>query len=415
MRQQTRWLVGLIVITVVGPAHAATYTLRSEVRIGQERFTTLYHALDQVDDSPTAGLADITDHGSFTNIAPGQGHNNALWSSRASAQGGSGYLRVYAEQLALLGGGGNKFSASHDMQVNGNILGIKQSTGNERVTPYFTTGANATMDDTITINPSDPDLLGEAGTLRVNVRMNGTNSYSQGFHERLFGGRIVSEAALRIRVGTFPSQLTRYDQVGRDLYWEYDSRPFADEQPVSELVTYEAPIVFGETYNLKVEMWVWALVNANGHVNIAGDGYALPLGMHTIIADFHNTATWDGVEVLDGEGAPIVASVMGADALDYSQAFVAPPAPELPPLAPVAFPGDADTDGDVDAFDLGLWQTQFGQTGDGLSADFDTDGDVDAFDLGIWQLNFGTGVVSVPEPASAALLALPALALVRRR
>ncbi len=51
--------------------------------------------------------------------------------------------------------------------------------------------------------------------------------------------------------------------------------------------------------------------------------------------------------------------------------------------------GDADGDGDVDAFDLGLWQTQFGMTGDGLTADFDDDGDVDAFDLGLWQTNFG--------------------------
>jgi len=72
-----------------------------------------------------------------------------------------------------------------------------------------------------------------------------------------------------------------------------------------------------------------------------------------------------------------------------------------------AVPGDADGDGDVDAFDLGLWQTQFGMTGEGLSADFDMDGDVDAFDLGIWQINFGTGVDAlVPEPATLALLAL---------
>ncbi len=84
-----------------------------------------------------------------------------------------------------------------------------------------------------------------------------------------------------------------------------------------------------------------------------------------------------------------------------------------------ALPGDADGDGDVDAFDLGLWQTQFGETGDGLSADFDADGDVDAFDLGIWQINFGTGVgAAVPEPATVGLLAaggLVTLAGRRRR
>ncbi len=82
-----------------------------------------------------------------------------------------------------------------------------------------------------------------------------------------------------------------------------------------------------------------------------------------------------------------------------------------------AIPGDADGDGDVDAFDLGLWQTQFGMSGEGLSADFDADGDVDAFDLGIWQINFGTGLDgnAVPEPAAASLFALSALGLARRR
>ncbi len=85
---------------------------------------------------------------------------------------------------------------------------------------------------------------------------------------------------------------------------------------------------------------------------------------------------------------------------------------------PAAVPGDADGDGDVDAFDLGLWQTQFGMSGDGLSADFDNDGDVDAFDLGIWQINFGTGVggAAVPEPATALLLLFGTAApLLRRR
>ncbi len=76
--------------------------------------------------------------------------------------------------------------------------------------------------------------------------------------------------------------------------------------------------------------------------------------------------------------------------------------------------GDADADGDVDAFDLGVWQTQFGMTGPALAADFDADGDVDAFDLGLWQLNFGVGVgVNVPEPVTLTWLAWTGAALVR--
>ncbi len=78
--------------------------------------------------------------------------------------------------------------------------------------------------------------------------------------------------------------------------------------------------------------------------------------------------------------------------------------------------GDADGDGDVDAFDLGVWQAQFGMTGEGLSADFDGDGDVDGFDLGVWQNNLGTGVeAAVPEPAGLGAAALGVVTLVRPR
>jgi len=88
--------------------------------------------------------------------------------------------------------------------------------------------------------------------------------------------------------------------------------------------------------------------------------------------------------------------------------------------APVA---DWDRDGDVDAFDLGIWQTGFGTTegGNVLNGDADGDGDVDAFDLGLWQTNFGTvtrpgenGVAAIPEPASLAAIGAIALLGLRR-
>ncbi len=73
-----------------------------------------------------------------------------------------------------------------------------------------------------------------------------------------------------------------------------------------------------------------------------------------------------------------------------------------------ALPGDFDLDGDVDAFDLGIWQTGFGiMSGASVTdGDADADGDVDAFDLGIWQIHFGTGLSGavVPEPTALALI-----------
>ncbi len=83
-----------------------------------------------------------------------------------------------------------------------------------------------------------------------------------------------------------------------------------------------------------------------------------------------------------------------------------------------ALPADFDLDGDVDAFDLGIWQTGFGITGGAtaMDGDADADGDVDAFDLGLWQTNFGTGVgATVPEPATWCAMMLSSFVVVRRR
>ena len=96
--------------------------------------------------------------------------------------------------------------------------------------------------------------------------------------------------------------------------------------------------------------------------------------------------------------------------------------------------GDADGDGDVDAFDVTAVEQNFGDTGPGgglLFGDADFDGDVDAFDVTAVEQNFGSTLGSlslsgastdlefngttVPEPNSMLLLSIGGLLLARRR
>ena len=115
-----------------------------------------------------------------------------------------------------------------------------------------------------------------------------------------------------------------------------------------------------------------------------------------------------------GEGAPEVVGFFQAygRVIDNFQSG-------LPPLAPL---GDFDGDGDIDGADFLIWQNNFPNSDGGqisFSGDSDGDGDVDGADFLNWQNNFPTPASSlsaVPEPATAALLALAGSAwLLRRR
>jgi hypothetical protein len=241
------------------------------------------------------------------------------------------------------------------MQILG-TQGLVDSSGAERVTPYFTSGTHATLEDSLTVNPVNPSLVGQLGRAQIRVRVDGMAAYSQPFFARFptindidFDGVIGAEGAVRItlenpgssRVGQI---LQRFDDTRRESFWDYDSKPFAEENEYDDAVVLDVPITFGTAYDLRVEMWVWALVNGYGFQgsNDNGDhaGYQLPAGMHTAIADFYKTATLDGVTVLDNAGNPVEASVMGSE-LNYLNPFTAPPAQELPPLTQIPEPTSA--------------------------------------------------------------------------
>ena len=77
--------------------------------------------------------------------------------------------------------------------------------------------------------------------------------------------------------------------------------------------------------------------------------------------------------------------------------------------------GDFNGDGDVDAFDFGVWQENYPTASGATRAmgDANGDGDVDAFDLSYWQVNYP--YPPAPEPATLGLLLVGGLALLRRR
>jgi hypothetical protein len=86
--------------------------------------------------------------------------------------------------------------------------------------------------------------------------------------------------------------------------------------------------------------------------------------------------------------------------------------------------GDANFDGRVDANDFRLVRSNLGTRTGGPTwqqGDFNFDGRIDARDVALLRRNFGLGVASpagisvVPEPTSCLVLAIPFVALVRRR
>jgi len=78
-------------------------------------------------------------------------------------------------------------------------------------------------------------------------------------------------------------------------------------------------------------------------------------------------------------------------------------------------PGDADRDGDVDLEDLFIVRNNYGGPGGWSEGDFSGDGFVGLADLFDVRNNFTGSLTPIPEPAALSLLALGALAVIRRR
>jgi hypothetical protein len=86
-----------------------------------------------------------------------------------------------------------------------------------------------------------------------------------------------------------------------------------------------------------------------------------------------------------------------------------------PPTLPATVAGDYNKNGAVDAADYVLWRKTLGQQGAGMPADGFPDGIIDDYDYDWWVSHFGSTsgsgagselFLGVPEPASAAFVAL---------
>ena len=112
-------------------------------------------------------------------------------------------------------------------------------------------------------------------------------------------------------------------------------------------------------------------------------------------------------ESFSGED-PITGTLLNPTNSWFSDFYVVPPS---------SLPGDANGDGTVDVNDLTIVLSNFGQTGMTWSqGEFTGSGTVDVNDLTIVLTNFGqtaaaSGMASVPEPSTVALLAAAVLAL----
>ena len=88
----------------------------------------------------------------------------------------------------------------------------------------------------------------------------------------------------------------------------------------------------------------------------------------------------------------------------------------------VAFPGDYNQNGRVDAADYVVWRKTLGQMGTSLAADGNGNGQIDSGDYNVWRAHFGQiagsgslAKITIPEPATFVMLLIGAFALFTRQ
>jgi fibronectin-binding autotransporter adhesin len=195
-----------------------------------------------------------------------------------------------------------------------------------------------------------------------------------------------------------------------------------------DTIVSEGTLRLAETAGLKfvigasgVNNWITGTgtLQLDGNCNFDLDAAGVTLGDTWTIVDNDNLAetfsdTFTVVGFTDMGGDKWSLTISGTKIYEFSEAT------GILRVKPF-LPGDTNEDGVVDAIDYIALKTHFGMTEGATLAqgDLDENGTVDWADLQILMDNFGTrsigGAPAIPEPATLGLLAIGALAILRRR
>jgi autotransporter-associated beta strand protein len=256
-------------------------------------------------------------------------------------------------------------------------------------------------------------VIAEGVTLRIEVDDGRNATFSGLVSDEGAGGNLIKDSA-----GTLT--LAGVNTYIGDTTVQAGTLNLADDAGLKFVITGT-----GETTHSN-----WITGTSSGTVLLNGDfTFDLPaedviVGDMWRIVDVDNLATTfnDSFTVVDftgGEGAGVLWSgSVGLTDYQFSEAT------GILTVLSTALLGDTNSDGVVDAVDYIALKTNFGVTEGATLAmgnfDAESDGNVDWDDLQILLANFGTRSVGgapavTPEPATLGLLAIGALAILRRR
>jgi len=366
-----------------------------------------------VQDTPTQfGNNENELNAAFANYTPGVGLNLGL---TGNLQFNGNGLVIFVDSKP---GGG---IASTDVDGNG-IFG---SIGGARTDDFGTDtdGADGgTDDDTNTPSILDPgfnpdysiEINGFDGTYFVNIidltLPNDGDPNVDRFLGSVAAGAAATTASYTLEDGTMVGDVTfafdNSNTAGVDGF-DGDNPPGPLGDPLSATTGFEA--LFSDEF----------LMTA---MNVSGDIKFLPF-ITSGGGDFLSNQFLPG---LGGDGNLGGPGFPGGDDRLFDASVL--PGDQFLQVALLA--GDANFDGEVDLADFGILRANFGSGPNDVRvpADFNLDGEVDLADFGILRANFGASVTAadlaavdawfasvVPEPATAGLLAVGGLTLLRRR